>query len=254
MADITPKFAIGTMIARAYASLFGNPGLFARAGWAWMAVAFAAQLASGVLAVRYAGTIAHFLALTAFAVMWHRGILLGERPKGLIHLRIGREEVRYFLLGLLLTAVIFAPALSLQRWAVAVAPHATGAAAAAIMAALLAVIAAMLVAVTRLTMVYPATAIGEFALGFKQSWRLTRGHAARILGGAVLAILPWTAVSMTLNVAVRDMVADPGALTTAALLLAAEIVISFAQIAVCAAFLSYAYEFIVGAETVVSRA
>ena len=126
------KLPMWPTIARAYGSLFENPGLFARAGGAWMAVAYAAQFASGLFAVRFAGTIVHFLALTAFAVVWHRGILLGERPQGLVHLRFGREEVRYFLLGLLLTAAILAPAIAVQQWAVAVAPHASGLAAVAI--------------------------------------------------------------------------------------------------------------------------
>jgi len=235
-------------IVRAYGSLFEKPGLFARAGWAWMAVAYAAQFASGMFAVRFAGTILHFLALTAFAVVWHRGILLGERPQGLVHLRFGREEVRYFLLGLLLTAAILAPAIGVQQWAVAAAPHASGLPAMLIMAALLAVVAATLIAVTRLTLVYPATAIGAFALGFRRSWQLTRGNTLRILGGAVLATLPWTVFSMTLNTLVKDRAVEPGGLTAAVLLLAVEVVISFAQIAVCAAFLSYAYEFIVGGE------
>ncbi|HEX9568388.1 MAG TPA: hypothetical protein VF987_01800 [Rhodospirillales bacterium] len=242
------KLPMWPTIARAYGSLVESPGLFARAGWAWMAVAYAAQFASGLFAVRYVGTIVHFLALTAFAVVWHRGILLGERPQGLVHLRVGREEVRYFLLGLLLTAAILAPAIAVQQWAVAVAPHASGLAAVAIMVALLAVVAVSLIAVTRLTLVYPATAIGAFALGFGRSWRLTRGNTLRILGGAVLATLPWTVVSMTLNTVVKDRAIDPGGWMVAAPLLAVEIVISFAQIAVCAAFLSYAYEFIVGDE------
>ncbi len=242
------KLPVVRTIARAYGSLFENPGLFARAGSAWMAIAYAAQLASGLLAVRFAGTIAHFLALTAFAVVWHRGILLGERPSGLVYLRIGKEEVRYFLLGLLLTAAILAPAIAVQQWAVAVAPHARGLFAILIMAGLLAVLAATLTVVTRLTLVYPATAIGAFALGFERSWRLTRGNTWRILGGAVLATLPWTAISMILNTMVKGLAVDPGGVTAAALVLAVEIVVSFAQIAVCAAFLSYAYEFIVGKE------
>lgn len=248
MPNLAPKLPMARTIARAYGSLVENPGLFARAGWAWMAVAYAAQLASGLFAVRFAGTILHFLALTAFAVVWHRGILLGERPQGLVHLRFGREELRYFLLGLLLTAAILAPAIAVQQWAVAAAPHARGLSALLIMAALLAVIAATLIAVTRLTLVYPATAIGKFAFGFERSWRLTRGNTLRILGGAVLATLPWTAISMTLNTLVKDMTADAGGLAAAVPVLAVEIVISFAQIAVCAAFLSFAYEFIVGGE------
>lgn len=248
MPTLAPKLPVARTITRAYGSLFENPGLFARAGWAWMAVAYAAQLASGLLAIRYVGTIVHFLALTAFAVVWHRGILLGERPRGFVHLRFGREEVRYFLLGLLLTAAILAPSFAVWQWAVAVAPHASGLAAVLIMAVVLAVVVTTLVAVTRLTLVYPATAIGAFALGFGRSWRLTRGNTLRILGGAVLATLPWTVVSMTLNTVVKDRAIDPGGWTVAAPLLAVEIVISFAQIAACAAFLSYAYEFIVDNE------
>ncbi|MBI2585966.1 MAG: hypothetical protein HYW28_08875 [Rhodospirillales bacterium] len=240
------KLPMARTIARAYGSLVENPGLFARAGWAWMAVAYTAQLASAVFAVRYAGTTAHLLALTAFAVQWHRGIMLGERPRGLIHLRVGREEARYFLLGLLLTVAILGPPYLLWRQAVAALPHASGLTAALIMVGILAVVAAILIAVTRLTLVYPATAIGAFAFGFERSWRLTHGNTWRILGGAVLAILPWTAISMTLDTLFKDMAAAPGALTATALLLAAEIAISFAEIAVCAAFLSYAYEFIVG--------
>jgi hypothetical protein len=239
------KLPMTRTVARAYSSLFDNPGQFARAGWVWMAVAYAAQLASGLFAVRFAGTIVHFLSLTAFAVVWHRGILLGEHPRGLVYLRFGREELRYFLLGLLLTAAILAPVIVVQQWAVATVPHARGLSALLIMASLLVVVAATLIAVTRLTLIYPATAIGAFALGFRRSWRLTRGSTLRILGGAVLATLPWTIISMTLNTLVKELAADVGGLAAAVPVLAVEIIISFAQIAVCAAFLSYAYEHIV---------
>lgn len=244
-AKIAPKIVMWPTIARGYGSVFHDPGLFFRVGWAWMAIAYAAQFAAGYFAIRFLGSIAQFLALTAFAVLWHRAILLNERPTGLIHMRVGREEVRYFLLGLLLTAVILAPAIAMQQWAMAYAPDASGLPAVLFALAMLAVLATMLVVVARLTLVYPATAIGEFAQGFRWSWRLTRGNTLRILGGAVIATLPWTAVAMTLNTLVKTFAVDPGGLAAAALLLVGEIAVSFVQIAICAAFLSYAYEIIV---------
>jgi hypothetical protein len=241
-----PKIPMWRTIAGAYQSVFLNPGLFVRVGWAWMAVAYAATIAAGVFAIPFAGTIAHFLALTAFAVLWHRSILLDERPAGLVHLRVGKAEIRYFLLGLLLTAAILAPAIAMQQWALVQAPHASGPVAVAILAAMIAVLWASLAVVARLTLVYPATAIGAFAFSFKQSWRMTHGNTLRILGGALLATLPWTVVVIILNVAVKRMAADPGGLAAAAFLLIPEVVLSFVQIALCAAVLSYAYELIVG--------
>lgn len=105
-------------------------------------------------------------------------------------------------------------------------------------------IGAAVLAVSRLSLILPAGAVGDYYVTMSRAWDLTRGNSWRILGGSVLASGPVMLANIALNGAIDGfptMNASVPALVGAQVL--SLLLFSVAAI-VQASFLSYAYRFL----------
>ncbi len=127
--------------------------------------------------------LVNVIALTLFAVSWHRLTLLGEKPR--ILPRVGSEHMRFATLSLVL---IFVTTLITLSGVGIAASGAVG------IAALLAVIAVVVVYL-RLSMMFPAAAI-DAPSSMAASWAMTKGSALTLFWAVVLGTIPMILISL----------------------------------------------------------
>ena len=96
----------------------------------------------------------------------------------------------------------------------------------------------ILAAIARCQLAFAASAVADWELTFRASWRLTAGYWWPLFWGYVAAVLPFTAIVVVLRTISFDLDADPVAQSTIDNLAS---VIGVMGGIVCAAFLSYAY-------------
>ena len=177
----------------------------------------------------------------AFAVAWHRKILLpAEVSTVATSLRWGRRQSRYLLLWLMVSVIASAPVMALVLFATALAggeglvlapPVLAGAA------------LATLFIYGRIVPLLPAAAIDR-PLGIAASWSLTTGNGWRMVGVAFLPLFPVVVVqllaAMVLGSLAQAIGVEQGLSTTfvAALL---QYAITYAGVAITISALTLAY-------------
>ncbi len=179
--------------------------------WTWMAAAFAEAAKAQAHGLRpqiappsglgWLSTLTYLImtfATASIAVAWHRRIILDERP-GLSGGNIVTSALwRYAGVGIVLGVICFLPIVFAAVPFTFVVSAVQGVAGqqlngAAIVAIVLFVIVcypAALAVVLRLSVLLPAQAVGDTALGFRQAWRRTRGNIWRMFWGLVACCLP----------------------------------------------------------------
>jgi hypothetical protein len=171
-----------------------------------------ADPASGSPANAFLSTLVSVATLIAFAIIavrWHRFILRDEVPPASSAVSMPPEVWRYAGNLIILMLMIFAGILVAALVIVALlGPQDTltpGIVAAIVAAALL-----IGVIVTRLSVKFPAIALGRTDFGFRDAWRATEGNALQILGYTVLTSLVVLAATL-LVVGVGAMLKPLGA-------------------------------------------
>lgn len=179
--------------------------------------------------------LVNVIAITLFAVSWHRLSLLGEKPRLLP--RIGSEHMRFAFLSL---ALIFATTL-IALSGVTLAASAT--------AGLVVLFAMILVVVIylKLSMMFPAAALDQ-PCTVAQSWRMTKGSAFTLFWALVLGIIPMFFALMLLGMIIASVIA--GLLAGSALgdwiYLLIQAALSYLPWAVTIGIVSLAYRRLVG--------
>jgi hypothetical protein len=194
-----------------YVAVGRNLGQLVRISWLWVLVLlpiYAACLwllwtvwAAGsseliVDTLAQLPTVVELPVLASMAVAWHRLLLREERVISAVYLRFDSAVWRYALLSLALLVVpllvvapyFYLPLASLD-WGDRLDPRLSlllqGAAAALAIGALL----ASLFALTRLSLMLPAVALGESASP-SRVWRMTRNNTLRLIASSILCAVP----------------------------------------------------------------
>lgn len=114
------------------------------------------------------------LLYTVLAVRWHKYILRGEVARGRFSLSVTDAELKYIWKGIQLAlglvAIVVAPAIALA---------ALGLGVVSMIVAAVALLVGLFV-FYRFTLAFPAIAIGNEAVGFKESWRATENNFWRL--------------------------------------------------------------------------
>jgi hypothetical protein len=198
------KVPVATVVVAAWRSVFARPGLVLEFGWLPL-LAMLAALLLPPLALRYGlapaaahasapdinvagvildGTVS-LIALNAFALRWHRLMLTGD-----LHPWPFRPFLRAWLRFMLYTLAIFVigkGAILAAWYAGVIAPNGGANPAEGLVAGI--VVLALLLGVTRLSLVLPATSLGD-PLGLVAAWRAMRGNTWRLLLANVVSALP----------------------------------------------------------------
>ena len=177
------------MALAGYRKLVGHPGCFLRLAGPW--VVLGAAVAALDLASLWAAIAALLLPMLMWAVIsvsWCRQVLLNDTCA--YAGRLGRRELRYFAIGLLLLApaLFLVCGVAVAAWALAPgdplsSPWFQWSATEAVLLAYLAV-------ASRLQLIFPAIAVGDSAVTLRSSVRLTRGAGLAIFLGSVIAAVP----------------------------------------------------------------
>ena len=209
MSDATPprealrKLPVIETAKEAYARVFGNPRLLARASLApfclslaLFALSFTVPLVS---ALGFLVAILGLLPYTFFGVAWHRLTLLGPvagapslmpawAPR---HWRFLGYLLATMLIGSAATAVAFSIGLMAMRPEAGSLPAAAG---------LMPLAGFVIVAyvMIRLSFVFPAVAVDE-SYRLRHAWTHTKGQGLRLLGATVIAAVPMVALVWGVN-------------------------------------------------------
>lgn len=189
---------IGETIRIAYASVFGQISLVAKA--AFLPFLISAVLVVPSLAARdnlvmvIVVTLLRLVPYTLFGVTWHRLILLGTRlapPVAFPGWR--RRHWRFYGFALVITALTTALVAITSVTSVGLTGGGASPESAEVsLGALMAILAALLVAIyfmLRFSFVFPAVAVDE-AYGLGDAWRHTKGQGLRLLLVMFLALSP----------------------------------------------------------------
>jgi hypothetical protein len=156
----------------------------------------------------YAGSI-------AFAVAWHRAVLLEETPGFIGALRFGRREWRFLFyswgIGLVVAGIavavvlilLFLGRIILQGQSIEDLPLLIKAASLAWVVVIVLILGIPLV---RLTLGLPAIAVDEPSGVWGRAWRRGAGNGLRLVGGAFLCVGPITLVAVFANLVQGFMV------------------------------------------------
>ncbi len=131
----------------------------------------------------FLSNIVNAIIYTLFAVSWHRRILLGEPPRAVP--AVGAYHVRFLfwvILLFFLSGFVFVTAFSLVQLL-------SGGNSLFLIPGLIVGLALSLYFSARVSVIYPATALGG-RMGLTQAWAMTRGQAWAIFWGFVLGLLP----------------------------------------------------------------
>ncbi len=137
--------------------------------------------------------LVNIIAITLFAVSWHRLSLLGERPRLLP--RIGSEHMRFALLSLALIFVTTLLALS----------GATLAASAAAGFVILIALILVVVIYLKLSMMFPAAAL-DVPCSVAQSWSMTKGSTLTLFWAIVLGSIPMLLILMIVGMVISQVI------------------------------------------------
>ncbi len=232
MADTARKLPVLRIVGRSFSYTFRNIGLLIRISWAWFLVlaclaVVMPYLDEGWTFSKYAESaeenddvflagdliflLLHLGALASIAVVWHRVLLLGERP-GWFNLQLGLRQlgyVAYGLLVLLLFVTFLAPG-------VAVMVHGMDPEGGfdddvrlySVLALVVGGVLGALAVLGRASLVFAGVAVREKWLSVIASFRLTKSNTLRILAGAML-VYPLITISQLAMLAVPDGALGP---------------------------------------------
>jgi hypothetical protein len=137
--------------------------------------------------------------LSILAVFWHRNVLLHETRAPALPVRIDGFVWRYVgyavAFGIAVFVIVFAAIMS------AMAVSSLGELGQILGAGLVLVLVGLglFLALFRLSLVFPAAAVGNRAFGLRQSWRVTRGNAWRLLLVQVLTFAVGFAIGVVVG-------------------------------------------------------
>ncbi len=144
-----------------------------------------------------AGLVLHLLSALArapFAVAWHRFILLGEEVTEGAYFKFDYKAASYGIYGFAIENMISLAGLVVLPVAAIVPLSTEGSVGISGVAMLIAIYFSL-----RLSMVFPAIAVGQEGAGLKPSFDLTRGHSFQLVIAALIALLVLMAVMMLLS-------------------------------------------------------
>lgn len=256
------KVVFWRTLAAAYRLTFGDLKRFVRLTEPWStAIAGIYVVVAGLAIITDSSVAFAFLLIAgfplvlggfaAFAVAWHRVILVGVPLAEPAAFRIGRREWRFlgYLLGVLLIVGggMTLASLPLTAAAALVAGIMGGGDAISRFIAVatnLAVLLGGLICFGRLALVLPAVAADEAGPMLPRAWARGRGNALRLTFGPLLGYISFAVVALPYAALVEFVAGDD--LTLSILLQLPLVWLSFLQIAVPLAFLSLAYRQLVG--------
>jgi hypothetical protein len=218
------KLPVWRTAKAAYLVIVHNPGLAVKlcavpfaltiiqglvTAWLWGGQDLAAFTQNGPAQAAVFGMSAVvYLSMVPTITAWHRLALIGHGvPDARIHYSIRSSEWLYLWKGflfVLLMTLISIPALvaggslgGIIGAAFQGGPRHSGAGILIAILAVLAVQAFLCACVLRFNLVFPAAAIGD-TMGFRESWRRTRGNTWRLFGVAVLTVAPFLLIPTVL--------------------------------------------------------
>jgi hypothetical protein len=214
VADIE-RFELGNNIGAAYGLVGRNLGALAILLVAWTAVVLIvgfAGLAGIRLAVDGIPELATFAtneevlalvslipafaagmaAISAVIVAWHRRIVTGTRTSN--PFSVGLDAIlRYIACVVVVFGIAFSPILLAGLGAAAFLGKPAGDGPAFIVVLVLfALVIACLIVTMRLSLLFPATAVGDRTMTITRSWQLTKGCSWRLFWGSFLCALPFS--------------------------------------------------------------
>jgi hypothetical protein len=254
-ATATFRLSFWKTIWQSYGTVFGNLDRFIRVSWLWMLVAYIAWLAAHLLS-EFLVSISSFpdqfqvtrlwlsagaigIPLNAYAVSWHRLLLLNE-DRG--QLRLGDREYQYMKRGFIPLFIFFSMApLVLAIFFDEFTPLGKSERHAAVVLVMLIVIALSPFIIGRLGLTLPAAALEE-PLGYKESWRITHGNSARLGFGIIVILISFGVIDI-----VQTFLLNTWATETPLWVLAPiSIVVLYLFSACMVSFLSFAYRSLKG--------
>ncbi len=137
--------------------------------------------------------LVNVIAITLFAVSWHRLALLGERPRFLP--QVGPEHVRFALLSLVLIFITTMIALS----------GAILAASTTAWVVLVLTFIALVVVYLKLSLLFPAAAL-DARMSLGESWSRTRGATLTLFWAVVLGCLPAYLLLMIVSLTLSSLI------------------------------------------------
>jgi hypothetical protein len=250
------KIAFWRTVAAGYLYVFTQLGRFFRTAGPWMA-AFIALFAVGIPVSIVLPTTATQLALgitalllmiagyNAFAVAWHRLILLGEAHGFGENFRFGRREFRFLAYSVICVLVLALPGLALALAATlltALIVKMTGIPQLSLVG--VAAVAVLGIAVyagaARLMLVLPAISVDEAAPYLTRTWQRTRRNTLRLFFGMLLCGVPLGLLGAGIDAASRHLAPDN--IAVALLMQGVLLIANFLGLAVYVGFLSFAYD------------
>jgi hypothetical protein len=244
------KIALWRTIAAAYRFTFGDVGRFLRISAIWLGLQLALQAVGAAMGPEGAALAAlHFVlrilavaGSTAFSVAWCRAILMSETSGGWATLRFGRREWRFLGNSILIGLIVVLPGIpfgwavasgslpinleSFSSWQAIVALSAIG-------------VLMALIAVSRLSLAFPAVAVEETGEVLDQAWKRGRGNTVRLFLGWIIGGVPFSAINVATSYEPQlHQATSAFGLITVELLTISD----FFGLAVTAGFLSYSYQ------------
>jgi len=241
-----------TAAGRAYRAMFGRLGPFSHFAVIWLAVGAVVSLFvpellrlslegraefESVVPSEIIASFGEFVVLIAssvcMSIAWQRGIILGEPVARVLPERTDILAA-YTWRTLVLLLVPFG-----VTTAVIVFAYSEGAEDSRIVEGPIYVLTTLIMAgIARALPAFAACAVGDKALTFRASWRLTKGHGWAMFAGFLACALPFNAAVFAINQAGYAF-ADGSTAQSAATYVAS--VVSVMGEVVCAAFLAFAY-------------
>ncbi len=209
MSDTTPprealrKLPVMATAREAYARVFGNPRLLARASLAPFCLSLALIVLSFtvpvVSALGYLFGILGLLPYTFFGVAWHRLTLLGP-VAGAPALLPAWAPRHWRFLGYLLATMLISSGTTAVVFSIGLMAIQPEAGSLPAVAGLMPVVGFAIVAyvMIRLSFVFPAVSVDE-SYRLRHAWAHTKGQGLRLLGATLLAAVPMVALVYGVN-------------------------------------------------------
>jgi hypothetical protein len=275
------KLPLWDAICRSYSTYFYNFPDVLRISWLWLVVTipllgFANWLQSSWMAevmgnlksglppqlpahlmtrpieTAVLGNLASLIVLLAgvsIAVAWHRRIILDEHP-GLSGSNIATKNLwRYVGVGVAICLICIVPALVTMfsmffffpPFGTGVVPTRAASWLVIVIPAIFLLYLAVIVMFLRLSLLFPARAVGDTGLTFKEAWRRTRGNTWRMFWGIAACTLPPLLVGQIAFVGLftsPDLLASIGRMTVGFTILNVYVLLA---LPIGIGFLSYSY-------------
>ena len=175
-----------------YGFLFSNITSFIKLFWLVGSISYGINVAIAYFyssEYQFIGHLVQYLASVIFAVGWHRKIILGQPDPAISsYVRFTKVELKFFIMGGLVSSIMFIPLIALSAIA-----GASAGPAGAFVAALVTIIMSGFV-MARLLLLFPIIAIGE-KISIREVWKATSGNSARIYFGIAISMLPFSIIS-----------------------------------------------------------